>query len=151
MPDDKNTKDHKDNSNMNGNTNAGVHAGRGQNKGKWAWLKEDIRDAIVTVALFLSVALFTGSAIGFVLDRMSDAEKEKVERHMDYAYAYITLPNGQLVEGNVRSFAHSFDENLVITVDNVTYLVDSSNVVLMAKAPDDLEDVDELEHLEGLE
>lgn len=49
-----------------------------------------------------------------------------------FNYAIIALPNGQVVEGKVKSWSDYEGEQLQIVIDGVTYLTHSENVVMMA-------------------
>ena len=50
-----------------------------------------------------------------------------------YEYAIIGLPNGEVVEGKVSSWTDFEDgDQLQIRIDGKTYLVHSSNVVLIS-------------------
>jgi hypothetical protein len=49
-----------------------------------------------------------------------------------FNYAIIALPNGQVVEGKVKSWRDCDGEQLQIVIDGVTYLTHSENVVMMA-------------------
>ena len=49
-----------------------------------------------------------------------------------YDYAYIKLPNGEVIEGKVTSWTDYEDgDQLQITIDGVTYLVHASNCTLI--------------------
>ena len=51
-----------------------------------------------------------------------------------FNYAYISLPNGTLVEGEVESWRDYDDgDQLQVTIDGTTYLVHSSDCVLVSK------------------
>lgn len=49
-----------------------------------------------------------------------------------FDYAYISLPNGECVEGKVQSWADYADsDQLQITIDGVAYFTDSTRAVLI--------------------
>ena len=51
-----------------------------------------------------------------------------------YEYAIIALPNGEIVEGKVTSWTDFEDgDQLQVKIDGKTYLVHSSNVVLISE------------------
>ena len=51
-----------------------------------------------------------------------------------YNYAYISLPNGECVEGAVQSWRDYEDgDQIHVTIDGVTYLTDTTRAVLVSK------------------
>lgn len=51
-----------------------------------------------------------------------------------FNYAIISLPNGDVVEGKVTSWRDFEDgDQIQLVIDDVTYLVHSSNVAMMNK------------------
>lgn len=50
-----------------------------------------------------------------------------------YDYAYIALPNGTVVEGNVENWRDYDGDQLQVTIDGKTYLTHATNVVLVAE------------------
>ena len=76
---------------------------------------------LLAVIVLLSVCLLTG------------CNKQLVDLTYSYEYAIIGLPNGQVVEGKVSSWTDYEDgDQLQIRIDGKTYLVHSSNVVLIS-------------------
>ena len=64
---------------------------------------------------------------------LSGCNKQMVDLTYSYEYAIIGLPNGQVVEGKVSSWTDYEDgDQLQIRIDGKTYLVHSSNVVLIS-------------------
>ena len=60
--------------------------------------------------------------------------KQMVDLTYSYEYAIIGLPNGEVVEGKVSSWTDYEDgDQLQVKIDGKTYLVHSSNVVLISK------------------
>ena len=49
-----------------------------------------------------------------------------------FNYAIIELPNGEIVEGKVKSWNDYEGEQIQIVIDGVTYLTHSENVVMIA-------------------
>ena len=80
--------------------------------------------AILLVAVVaLSMALIT-----------TGCNKQLVDLTYSYDYAIIGLPNGETVEGKVSSWTDYEDgDQLQVRIDGKTYLVHSSNVVLISK------------------
>ena len=64
---------------------------------------------------------------------LSGCNKQMVDLTYSYEYAIIALPNGEVVEGKVSSWTDFEDgDQLQIRIDGKTYLVHSSNVVLIS-------------------
>lgn len=60
--------------------------------------------------------------------------KQIIDFAYSYNYAIISLPDGKVVEGKVSSWTDFEDgDQLQLVIDGVTYLVHSSNVVMMSK------------------
>ena len=74
-------------------------------------------------------ALILASALIF-----AGCNKQLVDLTYSYEYAIIALPNGEVVEGKVTSWTDFEDgDQLQIKIDGKTYLVHSSNVVLISE------------------
>ena len=77
---------------------------------------------ILVAALAMSLAVFT---IG--------CNKQMVDLTYSYEYAIIGLPNGEVVEGKVSSWTDFEDgDQIQVKIDGKTYLVHSSNIVLIS-------------------
>ena len=76
---------------------------------------------LLVLVLALSVSLLAG------------CNKQMVDLTYSYEYAIIGLPNGQVVEGKVSSWTDFDDgDQIQVKIDGKTYLVHSSNVVLIS-------------------
>lgn len=76
---------------------------------------------LLVVILALSVMLLAG------------CNKQLVDLTYSYEYAIIGLPNGETIEGKVSSWTDFEDgDQLQVRIDGKTYLVHSSNVVLIS-------------------
>ena len=76
---------------------------------------------LLAIILILSVALLSG------------CNKQMVDLTYSYEYAIIGLPNGETVEGRVSSWTDYEDgDQLQVKIDGKTYLVHSSNIVLIS-------------------
>lgn len=65
---------------------------------------------------------------------LAGCNKQMVDLTYSYEYAIIGLPNGEVVEGKVSSWKDFEDgDQLQVKIDGKTYLVHSSNVVLISK------------------
>ena len=77
--------------------------------------------AIVMIAVLLTVLVISG------------CNKQMVDLTYSYERAIICLPNGEIVEGRVTSWTDFEDgDQLQVKIDGKTYLVHSSNVVLIS-------------------
>lgn len=67
---------------------------------------------------------------------MSACNRQMIDLTYNYKYAIISLPNGEIVEGEVESWKDFDDgDQLQITINGVTYLTHSTDVILMIKEP----------------
>lgn len=77
---------------------------------------------LLTIILLLSAALLAG------------CNKQMVDLTYSYEYAIIGLPNGEVVEGKVSSWTDFEDgDQIQVKIAGKTYLVHSSNVVLISE------------------
>ena len=64
---------------------------------------------------------------------LAGCNKQMVDLTYSYEYAIIGLPNGQVVEGKVSSWTDFEDgDQIQVKIDGKTYLVHSSNIVLIS-------------------
>ena len=64
---------------------------------------------------------------------VSGCNKQMVDLTYSYEYAIIGLPNGEVVEGKVTSWTDFEDgDQIQVKINGKTYLVHSSNVVLIS-------------------
>ena len=64
---------------------------------------------------------------------LSGCNKQMMDLTYSYEYAIISLPNGEVVEGKVTSWTDYEDgDQLQVKINGKTYLVHSSNVVLIS-------------------
>lgn len=63
---------------------------------------------------------------------LSGCNKQLIDLNYNFNYAIIGFPNGESVEGKVQSWTDFEDgDQIQVKIDDITYLVHSSNVVLM--------------------
>ena len=63
---------------------------------------------------------------------MSACNRSAIDTTWKYDKAIIYLPNGSIVEGEVESWRDYEDgDQIQVTIDGITYLVHSENIVLM--------------------
>ena len=80
---------------------------------------------------FAVIALAAVLLIGAMV--LAGCNKQLVDMTYSYEYAIIALPNGEVVEGKVSSWTDFEDgDQLQVKIDGKTYLVHSSNVVLIS-------------------
>ena len=78
------------------------------------------------LAIVLALVLLFGLCTG--------CNKQIFDLTYNFDYAIIELPNGDIVEGDVTSWTDYEDgDQIQVVIDGVTYLVHSSNIVLMKK------------------
>ena len=64
---------------------------------------------------------------------LAGCNKQMVDLTYSYEYAILSLPNGQVVEGKVSSWTDFEDgDQIQVKIDGKTYLVHSSNIVLIS-------------------
>ena len=81
---------------------------------------------------FVVIALAAVLLIGAMV--LAGCNKQLVDMTYSYEYAIIALPNGEIVEGKVSSWTDFEDgDQLQVKIDGKTYLVHSSNVVLISE------------------
>lgn len=80
------------------------------------------------ITILLALVLVAGMMI------LAGCNKQMVDLTYSYEYAIIGLPNGEVVEGKVSSWTDFEDgDQIQVKIDGKTYLVHSSNVVLISK------------------
>ena len=64
---------------------------------------------------------------------LSGCNKQLVDLTYSYEYAILSLPNGEVIEGKVSSWTDFEDgDQIQVKINGKTYLVHSSNVVLIS-------------------
>ena len=78
----------------------------------------------------LILVLFTIAATVLV---MSGCNKQMVDLTYSYERAILSLPNGEVIEGKVSSWTDFEDgDQIQVRIDGKTYLVHSTNIVLIS-------------------
>jgi len=81
---------------------------------------------------YIAMALVLILAVSALV--LAGCNKQMVDLTYSYEYAIIGLPNGETVEGKVSSWTDFEDgDQIQVKIDGKTYLVHSSNVVLISK------------------
>lgn len=79
------------------------------------------------------IALLLVVILALTIMLLAGCNKQLVDLTYSYEYAIIGLPNGETVEGKVSSWTDFEDgDQLQVRIDGKTYLVHSSNVVLIS-------------------
>jgi len=79
------------------------------------------------------IALLLVIILALSLTILAGCNKQMVDLTYSYEYAIIGLPNGETVEGRVSSWTDFEDgDQIQVKIDGKTYLVHSSNVVLIS-------------------
>ena len=64
---------------------------------------------------------------------LAGCNKQMVDLTYSYEYAILSLPNGEVIEGKVSSWTDFEDgDQIQVRIDGKTYLVHSSNIVLIS-------------------
>ena len=80
----------------------------------------------------LAVLLAVVALVGILI--LAGCNKQMVDLTYSYEYAIIALPNGEIVEGKVTSWTDFEDgDQIQVKIEGKTYLVHSSNIVLISK------------------
>lgn len=65
---------------------------------------------------------------------LSGCNKQVVDLTYSYERAIISLPNGEIIDGKVQNWTDYEDgDQIQVKIDGVTYLVHSSQVVLISE------------------
>ena len=76
---------------------------------------------ILAIALLVSLLVLAG------------CNKQMVDLTYSYERAILSLPNGEVIEGKVSSWTDFEDgDQIQVRIDGKTYLVHSSNIVLIS-------------------
>ena len=79
------------------------------------------------IAIVLAVVLIVGTLI------LAGCNKQMVDLTYSYERAILVLPNGEVIEGKVSSWTDFEDgDQIQVKIDGKTYLVHSSNIVLIS-------------------
>ena len=87
-----------------------------------------MKKAAITVLLVVLVLMLVVSAA-----LLAGCNKQMVDLTYSYNRAILSLPNGEVVEGKVSSWTDFEDgDQIQVKIDGKTYLVHSSNIVLIS-------------------
>jgi len=65
---------------------------------------------------------------------MTGCNKQIIDTTFNYDYAYISMPNGEVVEGEIESWKDFEDgDQIQVKIDGDMYLVHSSNIIMIDK------------------
>ncbi len=85
----------------------------------------------ITGIELIVVICFILLVIGFIVI-FTGCNMDVIDTVYSYDYAYIRLPNGEIIEGVVETWRDYEDgEQLQVTIDGVTYLTNSYNCTLV--------------------
>ena len=74
--------------------------------------------------------------IGLLIVVLTGCNKQVVDTTYRFTYAQIKMPDGSVIDGKVSSWTDFEDgDQIQLTIDGITYLTHSSNVVLSTKNP----------------
>ena len=79
------------------------------------------------LAIVLAVVVVVGLLV------LAGCNKQMVDLTYSYERAILVLPNGEVIEGKVSSWTDFEDgDQIQVKIDGKTYLVHSSNIVLIS-------------------
>ena len=79
------------------------------------------------------IAILLAAVLAVSIAVLAGCNKQMVDLTYSYEYAIIALPNGEVVEGKVSSWTDYEDgDQLQVKINGKTYLVHSSNIVLIS-------------------
>lgn len=82
-------------------------------------------------ALILLLAVVAGCAV-----LMTSCNKTVLDTKYKFSWAYVVLPDGDVVTGPVDSWTDFDDgDQLQVTIEGVTYLSHGANIVLCSEKP----------------
>ena len=90
----------------------------------------------VRKVVYLCLAIALAVSLMMLLNmRLAGHERIVVifDSAQSYDYAYISLPNGSMVEGRVEYWCSYDGDMLIVTVDGKTYLTHAANIALVAE------------------
>lgn len=80
-----------------------------------------------TITVILAAVLVISLAV------LAGCNKQMVDLTYSYERAVLVLPNGEVIEGKVSSWTDFEDgDQIQVKIDGKTYLVHSSNIVLIS-------------------
>lgn len=89
-------------------------------------MNNNIKRGIVAILVFIIITC--------VLLTLTGCNKQIIDLSYNFNYAYIDIPGGEHIEGRIQSWRDYEDgDQLQIKIDGITYLTNSSRVVLCNK------------------
>ena len=64
---------------------------------------------------------------------LSGCNKQIIDTTYSFERAILTMPNGDVIEGEVTSWNDYEGDQIQVKIDGTTYLVHSSNIVLISE------------------
>ena len=79
------------------------------------------------------IGILLALVIALTVALLAGCNKQMVDLTYSYERAILSLPNGEVVEGKVTSWTDYEDgDQIQVRIDGKTYLVHSSNIVLIS-------------------
>lgn len=97
------------------------------NKGRVA-----VTEILVVVVILIIVGVILFKLLGGAFAKAS-SNYQLIDFTYDFNYAYIQLPNGEIVEGNLEGWRDYEGEQLQVKIDGTLYLTSSYNCVLVKR------------------
>lgn len=89
----------------------------------------------------ISIALIIIISIAFIacLSGCTGFNKQIIDLQYSFNYGIIELPNGEIIEGRVQTWTDFEDgDQIQVRINDVVYLVHSTDIVLMNKPMSDI-------------
>ena len=98
-------------------------------------------DHPIITAVLAIILVFIFAIGGFLITRnarniLYDGNEQVFDTNWRYDWAILQLGNGELIEGQITSWKDFSESDMIqFTMDGITYLTHSSNVILCTKCP----------------
>lgn len=98
-------------------------------------------DHPIITAILAIIAVFVFAIGGFLLTRnarniLYDGNEQVFDTNWRYDWAILQLGNGELIEGQITSWKDFSESDMIqFTMNGITYLTHSSNVILCTSKP----------------
>lgn len=98
-------------------------------------------DHPIITAILALVLVFVFAIGGFLITRSArnilyDGNEQVFDTNWRYDWVILQLGNGELIEGQITSWRDFSESDMIqFTMNGITYLTHSSNVILCTKCP----------------
>ena len=85
--------------------------------------KDNDKD-VVSIIILILLAILTIAAVFCIIQNV-------ISYASSFDYAIVSLPNGEIISGQVDNYHVCNNGNIILTINGTTYLTNSNNVVLI--------------------